>query len=50
MNADAMNNTSKTDGARIDEMSDKDIDPSDIPPLSEDFFHRRLKLYKSAFG
>ncbi|WP_216670479.1 hypothetical protein [Microcoleus asticus] len=50
MNADVMNNTSKTDWARIDEMSDKYIDTSDIPPLSDEFFHRRLKLYKSAFG
>ena len=31
-------------------MSHEDIDSSDIPPLSEEFFHRRLKLYKSAFG
>jgi uncharacterized protein (DUF4415 family) len=38
MNADAMNNTSKTDWARIDAMSDEDIDTSDIPPLSEEFF------------
>jgi uncharacterized protein (DUF4415 family) len=33
-----MNNTSKTDWDRIDAMSDEDIDTSDIPPLSEEFF------------
>lgn len=38
MNVDATNNTSKTDWARIDAMSDEDIDTSDIPPLSEEFF------------
>ena len=38
MNADAMNNNSRTDWARIDAMSDEDIDTSDIPPLSEEFF------------
>lgn len=40
MNADAMNNTSRTDWARIDAMSDEEIDTSDIPPLSEAFFAR----------
>jgi hypothetical protein len=33
-----MNNTSKTDWDRIDAMNDEDIDTSDIPPLSEEFF------------
>ena len=33
-----MNNISKTDWARIDAMSDEDIDTSDIPPLTEEFF------------
>jgi uncharacterized protein (DUF4415 family) len=48
MNANAMNNTSKTDWARIDAMSDEDIDTSDIPPLSENFFARsQLKMPKS---
>lgn len=45
--ADAMNNTSKTDWARIDAMTDDEIDTSDIPPLTEDFF-ARAKLRKSA--
>jgi hypothetical protein len=31
-------------------MSDEDIDTSNILQRSEEFFHRRLKLYKSAFG
>ncbi len=38
LNADAMKNTSKTDWDRIDAMGDEDIDTSDIPPLSEEFF------------
>ena len=45
MNADAMNNTSKTDWARIDAMTDDDIDTSDIPPLTEEFF-AKAKLRK----
>jgi uncharacterized protein (DUF4415 family) len=48
MNADAMKNTSKTDWARIDAMSDDDIDTSDIPPLSDEFFARaKLRMPKS---
>lgn len=38
MNADTMNNTSKTDWERIDAMCDEDIDTSDIPPLSAEFW------------
>ena len=33
-----MSNTSETDWARIDAMTDDDIDTSDIPPLADDFF------------
>lgn len=48
MNADAMNNTSRTDWDRIDAMSDEDIDTSDIPPLSEEFFAKaQLRMPKS---
>lgn len=48
MNADAMNNTSRTNWARIDAMSDEDIDTSDIPPLSEEFFaNAQLRMPKS---
>lgn len=47
MNADAMNNTSRTDWDRIDAMSDQDIDTSDIPPLSEEFFAKaQLRMPK----
>lgn len=47
MNADAMNNTSRTDWARIDAMSDEDIDTSDIPSLSEEFFAKaQLRMPK----
>lgn len=43
-----MDNTSKTDWARIDSMSDEEIDISDIPPLSEEFFARaQLRMPKS---
>lgn len=43
-----MDNTSKTDGARIDAMSDEEIDTSDIPPLSDEFFEKaQLRMPKS---
>jgi uncharacterized protein (DUF4415 family) len=38
MNADTMNNMSKTDWERIDAMCDEDIDTSDIPPLTAEFW------------
>jgi hypothetical protein len=42
-----MNNTSKTDWARIDAMTDDDIDTSDIPPLDEAFFAKaKLRMSK----
>lgn len=48
MNEDTMNNTSKTDWVKIDAMSDEDIDTSDIPPLSEEFFAKaQLRMPKS---
>jgi uncharacterized protein (DUF4415 family) len=40
MNADTMNNTSKTDWERVDAMRDEDIDTSDIPPLSAEFWSK----------
>lgn len=44
-----MNNTSRTDWARVDAMSDEDIDTSDIPPLSEEFFAKaQLRMPKSS--
>jgi uncharacterized protein (DUF4415 family) len=33
-----MSNTSKTNWAKIDAMTDDDIDTSDISPLTDDFF------------
>ena len=48
MNGNAMSNTSRTDWVRIDAMSDEDIDTSDIPSLSEEFFAKaQLRLPKS---
>ncbi|MBF0231132.1 MAG: BrnA antitoxin family protein [Desulfamplus sp.] len=38
MNAKSLKTKSKTDWNRIDAMSDDDIDCSDIPELSEDWF------------
>jgi len=35
-----MNKRSETDWARIDAMTDDEIDTSDIPPLTEEFFKR----------
>ncbi|MBF2099056.1 MAG: hypothetical protein IGQ88_11870 [Gloeomargaritaceae cyanobacterium C42_A2020_066] len=43
-----MNNTSKTDWARIDAMADGDIDTSDIPPLPDEFFAKaQLRMPQS---
>jgi uncharacterized protein (DUF4415 family) len=38
MKGNIMSNTSKTDWSRIDAMTDDDIDTSDIPPLTDEFF------------
>jgi len=38
MNANTTNNTSQTDWERIDAMRDEDIDTSDIPLLSSEFW------------
>lgn len=35
-----MSNTSRTDWSRIDAMMDDDIDTSDIPPLTDEFFSK----------
>jgi uncharacterized protein (DUF4415 family) len=43
-----MSNTSRTDWARIDAMSDDEIDTSDIPPLTDDFFaNAKLRMPSS---
>lgn len=47
MNENIMSNISKTDWNRIDGMKDEDIDTSDIPPLSEDFWAKsQLRIPK----
>jgi uncharacterized protein (DUF4415 family) len=38
MNAQDLKKPSETNWARVDEMTDEDIDTSDIPPLDETFF------------
>lgn len=38
MNASSLKKPSETDWTRIDQMSDEEIDTSDIPPLGETFF------------
>jgi hypothetical protein len=38
MNRKPMNNISKTDWAKVDALTEADIDTSDIPPLTEAFF------------
>ena len=38
MNAPNTNRPSETDWARIDAMTDEEIDTSDIPPLTDEFF------------
>lgn len=35
-----MNNTSKTNWETVDSLTEEEIDTSDIPPLSEEFFQR----------
>lgn len=45
VNENDMSNTSRTNWARIDAMSDEEIDTSDIPPLSDEFFAKaKLRL------
>lgn len=45
MNGSSMNKPSQTDWERIDELTDEEIDTSDIPPLDDSFFARaRLRL------
>lgn len=46
-----MSNTSKTDWARVDAMSDDEIDTSDIPPLTDDFFaNAKLRMPSSSLA
>lgn len=40
MNENAMNNTSKTNWEKVDALTEEEIDTSDIPPLTEEFFSK----------
>jgi uncharacterized protein (DUF4415 family) len=45
MNAQDLKKPSETNWARINEMTDEEIDTSDIPPLDETFFaNARLRM------
>ena len=39
MSVNDSNNTSQTDWERLEAMTDEEIDYSDIPPLTEEFFN-----------
>lgn len=46
-----MTNTSRTDWARIDAMSDDEIDTSDAPPLTDEFFLKaQLRMPSSSLA
>ncbi|MEH2346887.1 MAG: hypothetical protein V7K55_02585 [Nostoc sp.] len=38
MNENDMNNSSRTNWDKVDSLTEKEIDTSDIPPLTEEFF------------
>ena len=40
MNENAMSNTSKTNWEKVDSLTEEEIDTSDIPPLTEEFFSK----------
>lgn len=44
MNVRDLKKKSETDWARIDQMSDEDIDTSDTPPLDDAFFERAIRV------
>ncbi|MGL4882974.1 MAG: hypothetical protein ACRC8K_18245 [Waterburya sp.] len=51
MKGNIMNNTSRTNWARIDAMSDDEIDTSDIPPLTDEFFSKaKLRMPSSSLA
>ncbi len=45
-----MSNISKTNWARVDALTDEQIDTSDVPPLEEDFFQRATLRQPSPYG
>jgi len=47
MKKNALPKQSKTDWAHIDAMKDEDIDYSDIPPLTDDFFKKAVIRWPS---
>jgi len=51
MNEPNMNRPSRTDWARIDAMTDEEIDTSDIPPLTDEFFkNATLRMPKNSIA
>ena len=49
MSEQPMNKYSGTDWARVDAMTDDEIDTSDIPPLTDEFFKRaKVRMPKRA--
>ena len=47
MNEKPMNNSLKSNWDRVDAMADEDIDTTDIPPLTKDFFQSaRVRMPK----
>ena len=42
MNANDSKSTSRTDWAALEAMTDEDIDYSDIPPLTDEFFENAI--------
>ena len=46
MNANDLKNSSETNWERIDQLTDEEIDTSDIPPLDDAFFAKRIGLPK----
>ena len=47
MNENNLKNTSQTDWAKIEALTDEEIDTSDIPPLDEKFFtNAKLRMPK----
>ena len=49
MNEKSMKSSSDSDWERVDSLRDEDIDTSDIPPLSDNFFQRaRMRMPKQS--
>lgn len=42
MNGNDLNNTSRTNWEALKSISDEDIDYSDIPPLTDEFFEKAI--------